>query len=465
MPIPRDDEVCRLSAWEIARLVRRRRLSPVEVVRAHIQRAEVYNPTLNAYIALYREEALQEARRLEGEGWQGAWRGPLHGVPIALKDVFPMAGRPLTAGSRLLRAHVPQGDAAVVRRLKAAGAVVLGTVNLHEFAYGVTTVNPHYGPTRNPWDTSRIPGGSSGGSGAALAAGLCPLSLGTDTGGSVRIPAALCGVVGLKPTYGKVSRQGVFPLAWSLDHVGPMARTVRDVALLLEVLWEGDGPHPPFLREVEKGVKGVVLGVLTGGIFTLVDTEVEGAFVGALHALEGLGVRLEEVSWPGTEAAIAAHTAILMAEAAAIHEGWLKERPQEYGEDVRRRLLLGMTVPTSLYLKAQQVRRQVLRDLLSLLERVDALVLPTCPVTAPPIGAERVSIGGRTLDVGAALTRFVSPFNLTGVPALSVPCALTHQGLPVGFQIVGRFLAEPLLLRIGAAVEREVLGRPLHPPL
>lgn len=467
------DELCWLSAREAARLIRRKRLSPVELTRACLKRSQDLNETLNAYIALYPEEALQEARRLEAEAQQGAWRGPLHGVPIALKDIFDTAGLPTTAGSRIFQGYIPKEDATVVQRLKKAGAILLGKLNLHEFAYGITTTNPHYGATRNPWDTSRVPGGSSGGSGAALAAGLCFLSLGTDTGGSIRIPAALCGVVGFKPTYGRVSRRGVFPLAWSLDHVGPMARTVEDAALLLGVISgydpadPGSDPAPValYLRGLDKGVKGMVLGVLTGGIFTLVDNDVEEAFMGAVHTLEGLGARIEEVSWTGVEEVPGAHLAILMAEASAIHERWLRERLQEYGEDVRVRLLAGMALPGTLYLKAQQVRRKSTQTLLGILQRVDALLLPTCPVTAPPIGAERVTIGGRSVDVRTALTRFVSPFNLTGVPALSVPCAYSHEGLPIGLQIVGAPRADATVLRVGYALEQEIRNRLRRPPL
>ncbi|MFN3973955.1 MAG: amidase [Dehalococcoidia bacterium] len=467
------DEVCWLSAREAARLIRRKRLSPVEVTRALLERGQNLNDALNAYIALYPEEALQEARRLEEEARQGAWRGPLHGVPVALKDIFDTAGLPTTVGSRILQGRVPKEDAPVVQRLKGAGAILLGKLNLHEFAYGITTTNPHYGATRNPWDTSRIPGGSSGGSGAGLAAGLFPISLGTDTGGSIRIPAALCGIVGLKPTYGRVSRRGVFPLAWSMDHVGPMARTVEDVALLLSVIAGHDpadpgsdpSPSAPYLRGLDKGVKGIVLGVLTEGIFTLVDTEVDQAFRDAVHALEGLGARIEEVSWPGVEDVPGAHIAILMAEASAVHERWVRERPQDYGEDVLVRLLAGMALPGTLYLKAQQVRRKALQSLLDVLRRVDALLLPTCPITAPPIGAERVSVGGRSVEVRTALTRFVSPFNLTGVPALSVPCAYSHEGLPIGLQIVGAPLAEPTVLRVGYALEQEIRGRLRRPHL
>ncbi|MCS7206710.1 MAG: amidase [Dehalococcoidia bacterium] len=462
-----------LSAREAARLIRRKRLSPVELTRACLERSDALNSTLNAYIALYPEAALQEARRLESEAQRGAWRGPLHGVPIALKDIFHTAGLPTTVGSRILCTHTPQEDALVVRRLKEAGAILLGKLNLHEFAYGITTTNPHYGATRNPWDTSRIPGGSSGGSGAALAAGMCPLSLGTDTGGSIRIPAALCGIVGLKPTYGRVSRRGVFPLAWSLDHVGPMARTVEDLALLLSVIAGYDPvdpasashPVPNYLDGLTRGVEGLVLGVLGGDTFGLMDTDVETAFATALHTLEGLGARIEEVTWEGAEALPGAHLTILMAEASAIHQRWVRERPLDYGEDVRLRLVAGMALPGTLYLKAHQVRRTAIQTVLSLLQKVDALLLPTCPVPAPPIGAERVTIAGRSVDVRTALTRFVSPFNLTGLPALSVPCALSHEGLPIGLQIVGRPFEEATILRVGYALEQILPDRTRRPPL
>lgn len=464
---------CWLTARQAAHLIRRKRLSPVELTRACLERSKSLNNTLNAYITLWEEGALHEARLREEESQQGLWRGPLHGVPIALKDIFNTAGLPTTVGSRILQGHIPSQDASVVQRLKEAGAILLGKLNLHEFAYGVTTVNPHYGATRNPWDTSRIAGGSSGGSAAALAAGLCPLSLGTDTGGSIRIPAALCGVVGLKPTYGRVSRRGVFPLSWSMDHVGPMARTVEDVALLLEVIGGYDAQDPGsalyplanYLRGLNRGVKGMVLGVFHEGAFGVVDTDVEAAFAEALRTLEGLGARIEEVSWPGAEDVPSAHLAILMAEASAVHYRWLKERPQDYGDDVRLRLTAGLALPGTLYLKAQQVRRKATQALLGILERVDALLLPTCPLPAPLIGAERVSIAGRSVDVRTALTRFVSPFNLTGVPALSVPCAFSHEGLPLAVQVVGAPFAEATILRVGYALEQANASRQRRPPL
>ena len=328
-------DLCFLGAAELGRRLRRRELSPVEVTRAHLERIAALDAGLNAFVRVAAERALEEARTAERELAAGAVRGPLHGVPLALKDLFDTAGLATTAGSRILAGNVPARDAAAVARLRGAGLVLLGKTNLHEFAFGVTTDNPHHGPCRNPWDRGRSPGGSSGGSGAALAAGLCAASLGTDTGGSVRIPAAACGVVGLKPTLGRVSRRGVVPLAWSLDTVGPMARTVEDVALLLAAVAGPDPedeacsvrPGEDYCRELEAGVSGLALGVPQEWFFDGVEPDIVAAVQAALAALEREGARRVAVTTPGMAEAHTAHHALLAVEAAAFHGPWLRARP------------------------------------------------------------------------------------------------------------------------------------------
>ena len=366
-----------------------------------------------------------------------------------------------TCGSRILKEWVPDADAAVATRLYAAGAILLGKLNMHEFAYGPTGVNPHYGTPKNPWDRARMPGGSSSGSGVAVAAGLAAGALGTDTGGSVRIPASLCGIVGLKPTYGRVSRAGVIPLAWSLDHVGPMTRTVADAALLLQALAgrdpadpsTADVPVPDYRRALEGGIRGLRLGLPTDLFFERLDPEVRAAVLGAARSLEGLGASVEEVPLPRIPHAGPASFAIIAAEATAYHEPYLKTRAAEYGADVRARLTAGQFVLATQYLKAQRARQVIRAEVDAALGRVHALLLPTTPIPAPPLEAREVTVDGLTEDVRWWLIRCTRPINVTGHPALSVPCGFTAGGLPIGLQLVGRHFDEATLLRIGHAFE------------
>jgi len=451
-----------LSLTEAAELVRTRKVSPVELVRAVVERAERLNPKLNAFITLMPEEALAAARAAEAEISAGNWRGPLHGIPLSVKDIFPVAGVRNTAGSKIFAGYVAPADCEVVRRLKAAGAVIFGKNHLHEFAYGVTTNNPHFGPARNPWNPEHVPGGSSGGSGAAVAAGIGYGSMGSDTGGSIRIPAALCGVSGLKPTYGRVSRAGVFPLAWSLDHCGPLARTARDLAAILEAIAgfdpadpaSADMPAGGYLRALTGNLRGLRLGVPANFFFDELAPEVEGAVRQAVRVLADLGAEVKEVALPFAEYAGAAAAVIITAEAAAFHRQLLAQRASDYGFDVRARLEFGLRVPAAVYLQAQRARRLILSHLLEALQEVDALVMPATPVTAPRLGQARVEINGREYDVRGTLTRFSSPFNLAGFPALVIPCGFDGRGLPIGLQVVGRPFDEATILRIGDAYQQ-----------
>lgn len=456
------EELCYMPISRLAPLLRRRALSPVEVAQAYLERAGALQPLLNAYITLTPEEALRQARQAEAEMLAGGYRGPLHGVPLALKDLFATRGVRTTAGSPALGDWVPQEDAHLVGRLREAGAVFLGKLNMHEWAWGVTNRNPHYGDCRNPWDPSRTPGGSSGGSGAAVAAGACAGSLGSDTGGSIRIPSAYCGIVGLKPTYGLCSRRGVVPLSWSVDHLGPMARTVEDAAILLQAIAGHDPqdpgsarvPVPNYRRGLRRGVKGLRLGVLADPYFRVMEPEVEGAFQQALRQLEALGAELEEVSLPLAEAGSAANSAIVWVEASALHQRRLAAHPHLYSQEVREALTAGLAIPATAYVKAQQVRRLVGEQLAGLLRRVDLLALPATPIAAHPLEQEEVLLRGERVTVLRASTRYMGLFNLTGLPALSVPCGFTPEGLPVGLQLVGRPFAEADLLRVAWAYEQ-----------
>jgi len=467
------DELTRLSIAEAGEQIRRRALSPVELTRAYLDRIRRRDGDLLAYITVLQAQALAAATAAEQEIARGGYRGPLHGIPIALKDLVMTRGIGTTCGSRILREWVPDADATVATRLSAAGAILLGKLNMHEFAYGPTGVNPHYGTPRNPWDRARMPGGSSSGSGVAVAAGLCGGALGTDTGGSVRIPASLCGIVGLKPTYGRVSRAGVIPLAWSLDHVGPMTRTVADAALLLQALAgrdpadpsTADVPVPDYGRALEGGIHGLRLGLPKEIFFERLDPEVQAAVLGAARSFEALGASVEEVPLPRIPHAGPASFAIIAAEATAYHEPYLKSRAAEYGADVRARLTSGQFVLATQYLKAQRARQVIRAEVDAALRQVDALLTPTTPIPAPPLEAREVTVDGLTEDVRWWLIRCTRPINVTGHPALSVPCGFTAGGLPIGLQLVGRYFDEATLLRIGHAYEAVRPMRDRRPPL
>jgi len=451
-----------LSLVRLADMLRERQVSPVEVTRAALERIARMDSRLNTYLLVTEREALAAARTAEAEIRAGHYRGPLHGVPFALKDLFLTAGIRTTAGSRVLAEHVPDKDATVVARLREAGAVLLGKLNMHEFAFGVTNVNPHYGATHNPWDTERITGGSSGGSGAALAAGLCSFSLGTDTGGSVRIPAALCGVTGLKPTYGRVSRHGVLPLAWSLDHVGPMARSALDVALVLQAIagrdprddTSGDAPVPDYASAIRAGVHGLRVGVPWHAIQGSVEPEVMTSFRSALDALVGLGATVSEVALPRFPLSRSLFSSIVLPESVSAHERYMASRAGDYGPDVRARLEAGLLLPATRYLRAQRIRRLLQADFRDALEQVDVIATPTCPIVAPRIGEETVRIGEREESVTDILTLFTRPVNLVGLPAVSTPCGFTTAALPVGLQIIGRAFDEATVLRVAHACEQ-----------
>ena len=459
-----------LPATELLGLLARRRVSSVELTRAFLERIERLDPHINSYITVTLEAALRDARRLDRTRGR---RGALHGLPIAVKDLCATKGVRTTAGSKILAAWVPRFDATVVERLRGAGAVILGKLNMHELAYGVTTNNPHYGPTRNPWDLERVPGGSSGGSGAAVAASLCAAAIGTDTGGSIRIPAGACGVVGLKPTYGRVSRHGVVPLSWSLDHVGPLTKTTADAALLLAVI-AGRDEHDPtcstrrvdnYRAALRRSPKGLKLGIPREHFFDLLDPEVRTAFDAALAVCKRLGMRVQPVSIPSLPQAQPAELAIMMPEASAYHARSLQARPQDFGDDVRAFLELGRMVPATVMVAAQRLRARLAAECAAAFERVDALVVPGLAAPAPRITDTVVTIGSVTLDAGTALSRNMMPFNLTGLPVVALPCGRSSDGLPIGLQIAGRPFEEGTTLRIAHAYEQATEWHTQHPPM
>jgi aspartyl-tRNA(Asn)/glutamyl-tRNA(Gln) amidotransferase subunit A len=469
------DDLVFLGAIELAALVRAKQVSPVELVWLYLERIDRLDGRLRAYIVVSGDEALAAARQAEAAMLAGETRGALHGVPFAVKDQFDTRGLPTTMGSRVPKAVAAAADATVVARLRAAGGVLLGKLNLTEFALGGTREFP-FGQPRNPWNVEHDPGGSSAGSGIATAAALCAFTLGEDTGGSVRSPAAWCGVVGVRPTWGRLSRAGVFPLSWSMDAAGPLTRTVRDSALVLSIVGGRDErdpttsrrPVPDYLASLGDDLAGLRLGVVREltrgpethpGVRTAVET--------AAQRLVALGAAVDEVSLPMIPLAGAVFMALADSEGAGLHARWLRERPGDYDAGTRRRLLSAGLLPAALVHQATRARALIRRQVLDALRDHDALLAPMAHTAAPPIAAGRAPITSRA-DVGPRFfTRrcYGSPASLAGVPALSVPCGFTGTGLPIGLQVIGRPFDETTILRVGHAYERATDWNHRRPPV
>ncbi|MGY6633005.1 MAG: amidase [Alkalilacustris sp.] len=458
-----------LSLAELSTRIRSRDISPVTATEACLARIAETEPVLNAYVRVLDEEARHAARTAEAELAAGTWRGPLHGVPVALKDLYDMEGVPTTSSSAVRRNWTPGADGDTAMRLRAAGAVILGKTHTHEFAYGISTPT-----TRNPWDPTRIPGGSSGGSGATVAARGAFMAMGSDTGGSIRIPAALCGTVGLKPTYGRVSRVGVTSLAWGLDHVGPLTHTVEDAALCLQVLAgfdprdpaSVDAPVPDYCADLGAGVRGLRVGVPTNYFFDHVDPEVEAAVRSVHTTLEGLGAELVEVAIPLPEQIMPVEYAICLPEASAYHRRMLREAAHLYTDEVRLFLEAGEMIPAVTYLQAQRVRTLIQQGFRQVFDRVDVLVAPAVPAVAVPAGTPSITWADGTEEpLASVYVRLSAPANITGLPALSVPCGISASGLPIAFQAIGRPLDEALILRLGAGYEAATGWHRQRPPL
>lgn len=440
----------------LAGLIRRGEVRSFDATENYLERIERIDGRVGSYITVAADHARQRASEADEALAQGRILGPLHGLPIALKDNIDTAGIRTTVGSAFFAERVPDRDAEVARRLHEAGAVLLGKVTMHEFAYGATSQNPHHGACRNPWDLDRIPGGSSGGSGAAVGAGLCAAALGTDTGGSVRIPAALNGVAGLRPTTGRVSNRGVFPITWTFDTVGPLARGVEDAALVLSVL-AGHDPEDPgsidwpvddLLGTVDDGLDGLRIGVPRTFFFDGADADVADRARDAAEALARGGAAVEEVELPGAERADETTTRMIWAEAYAIHRMRLDEQPELFGEDVRRRLMLGAEVAGADYAEYRQRARQWRRSLELAFRDLDLVLTPAAETTAPRADdAEMIATTRR-------LTRLTYAWTLSGLPALSVPCGFDGAGLPIGLQLAAAPFREATLVRAGAAYQR-----------
>ncbi len=459
-----ESELVFLSIEQAARLLRHKKISPLDLVDAALARIERLNPSINAFLTVLADRARKQARLAERElvrrprGSRANLTSPLFGIPIALKDNFYTRGIRTTAGSKILANFVPQEDSEVASRLAAAGTILLGKTNMHEFAYGITNENPHYGAVHNPWAIDRISGGSSGGSAAATTAGMCFASLGTDTGGSIRIPAALCGIVGLKPTYGSVSVSGVIPLAPSFDHAGPLARGVVDACILLQAIagkYPAAADRPDFRKLRRTRPPRFRLGWPKDYFFERIDPEVRRAIDAAAKVFEKIGGRIQQVPLPRLADAQEPSTNIALAEATRYHQsqGFYPAHLADYGEDVSGRLEMGMQVRAVQYLRAFEVKRQVETDFDSAFQRVDAILAPAVPIAAPRIGEGEVIIEGHQETVRSALVRLNRPANLTGHPAISIPCGVTRDGLPVALQLLAPKWGEATLLAIALGYE------------
>jgi aspartyl-tRNA(Asn)/glutamyl-tRNA(Gln) amidotransferase subunit A len=471
------DELLEFDVAALSEKIRSKQISPVELTDAYLQRIEATDTQLRAYITVTAEQARTAARRAENEIVRSGWHGPFHGIPVALKDLCYTKGILTTGGSKIFGDFIPDFDCTIWARLQQGGAVLLGKLNLHEFAAGATSTNPHFGACRNPYNQERVPGGSSGGSAAAIVARSAAATIGTDTGGSIRIPAAFCGCVGMKPTWSRVSRYGVMPLADSLDHVGPITRSVRDAALMLQIVAGHDPndstssrePVPNFFSAIGCGLKGTRVGIIKQ-LLSGLASEVSTSFQVALTKLRDLGATVEEVSIPSIDQAPALATTIMFAEAAEFHENWLRIRPQDYGFDVRRTLEAGMLTPAMYYVRAQRARAVVVAEALAALENRIALIAPTAAIPAPPIaafhpesalsrradalvGTGTSSRSSEQVNMVSAVLRFTAPFNITGQPALAMPIALSSEGMPLSMQIIGHPFDETSVFQIAAAYE------------
>jgi len=462
------DEVTALSLSDASDLLQARKLSPVELTNACLARIERLNPGLNAFITVTAEQALADARAAESEIMRGRRRGPLHGIPIALKDLFDTAGTRTTAGSAVFADRVPPEDAEVVRRLKTSGAVLLGKLNMHEFAYGDTSAQTHFGPVRNPWDRSRIPGGSSGGSAAAVAARLCFGALGSDTGGSIRQPAAYCGIVGLKPTYGLVSTRGVVPLSWSLDHVGPMCRSVVDAAMLLQPIAGYDALDinsvnaavPDYRKALRQKVSTLRMGTPRAVFYEMLDPEIEQAMRQALEVISRLTASTRDVELPAYKT-----LPVVGAEAYAYHAPYFTKTPQLYQSGTRQRLQGGSAVSATAYIEGRRELERLRRAVAAVFSEVDLLVTPTTPIL-PQTVDEAVNNPALPPPGGVAPSlRNTQPFDIYGLPSISVPCGFSRSGLPIGLEISGPRLGELAVLALAQAYEQATDWHRRTPPV
>ena len=452
-----DNSIFFQSIDEVSVLIKNKELSPIDLVKKTLQRINELNPNINAFIGVLEEDVLKQATFLEDELSKGIYRGPLHGIPIAIKDIFETKGHVMTAGSKILANWIPNKDATVIKKLKDAGALIVGKNNMHEFSSGGTNENPHYGPTHNPWDLRKISGGSSGGSAAAVASGMSFAALGSDVGGSIRLPAAHCGIVGLKPTYGRVSRYGSWPFSFSADHIGTMGRTVKDAALLLQAVSGYDINDPTTSKrsvevvpnDINEDLRGVVVGVCREYFFENLHPEMQQQIELAISKLEKLGARIQEISIPSIHAVPKHLLNMMRTEWYAVHKKFIKQYEQDYGEDLRGRFLAAADISAQEYLDAHKFRQVFLEEFKEKMQGIDVLVSPTLAMFPFDIGS--MSIKEKEKIFGWFKTHI---FNFTGYPALAMPCGFNSEGLPAGLQIMGKPFMEKELLTIATIYER-----------
>ncbi len=434
----------------------------MEIVESCIEEIERINPKINAYVTLDKQGAIKAAKTADKEIKSGKHRKPLHGIPIGIKDIIDTQGVRTTSGSAIYKEYIPKRNATVINLLKKAGAVIIGKTNTHEFAFGVTTSNPHYGPTLNPWNTSLVPGGSSGGSAAAVAANLCYAALGSDTGGSIRIPAAFCGTVGLKPTYGRVSLHGVFPLATTFDHVGPLTRTVKDAAIMLENLRGFDEKDPttqktPLIQYSsslqESDICETKIGITPETLALPLDPEIRTSYQEAVRTFEKLGAEIIEVKIASNDEIRGVALPILSAEAAYEHSYLLEKHQEKYGSDVLARIQNGLAITIKQYIKARRKRKRIIREMDLLFEEIDLFLTPSVQIKAPTIGEETVSIGNKEINIVNGCTNFTRLANITGFPAIVLPSGYSNDGLPLSIQLMATYNGEKELLEVAHTYE------------
>jgi aspartyl-tRNA(Asn)/glutamyl-tRNA(Gln) amidotransferase subunit A len=465
--------------WSIeclSKLISTRELSPVNLIEATINQIKNLNPKLNAFITILEDSAKAEAKKAESDINQGKYKGPLHGIPVSLKDLIYVKGVRSTSGSKILADFIPEYDSTVVNKLRHAGAIIIGMNNTHEFACGITNVNPHYGSSKNPWDSTRMSGGSSGGSAVAVSALMSSASIGTDTSGSIRVPSSLCGLFGLKPSYGRVSKYGVMPLAPSIDHVGPIARSAWDCAAVLSVIAGYDeldsstvySPVQDYLSLIsenkEKAAK-FKLGIPKQFFFDVVDPKVMNLFDTFIGKLTESGISTVNVDLQETDKIFDTWRAFRLGESAAVHFDWLKTRPDEYGSDVLAMLKKGLDISAVDYIKAQSERTKLRSALLMSMKGLDGLIVPTTGITAPLLDQNTVDINGKSFEVYQVLSRLTTVFDVTGLPVMNIPAGLVDNKLPVGVQVVGRPFEEGSILSIGHIYENDHnLAESMVPP-
>ena len=453
-------ELYQFSIAEISELVRKKEVSPVEITQVCLDRIEQYNSSLNAFISVYADEAINQAKKAETEIIKNQYKGKLHGIPLAIKDNIYFAGKITTMGSKIHKDFISDFDATTVVKLRESGAIFLGKTNMHEYALGATTDNPHYGTCRNPWDLNKIPGGSSGGSAAAVTAFLAYGALGTDTSGSIRVPAAACGLVGFKATYGRVSKYGCFPEAWSLDHIGPLTRTVADAAIIFDAISGSDSQDPTCLnleptnlsQQITGDLSKLTIGIEEDFFFQFIDVEVEKQVRATIDNLKRLGAKVKKVKIPSLSDAFWALTIIDTSETTAVHEPLMKKYAKDYGSDVRFLIECGYLPSAVDYLQALQLRRIIQDDVRKVFETVDVLLAPTLPSKTPSVGELTSVINGKSVDTIETCMHNVGPGNLLGLPSISMPCGII-DGLPVGIEIIGGPLQELNVLNLAKGLE------------